>query len=186
MQVQRRDRILNTPRYNLDNSPTTGQSWTDSLDHISHSMNTSKCIPNITSNDIPKGTPNGNTKESQKATTEGSPNGNPDGNLKGIRRSEIITNKPTENFTDNLIDDWESKQTAGLSYESDQSYDVPSSSISGNDQNVSNNDRLEFPPVCTIDSNEMFTNQAESLGKFYIKVCIKFKYTSLKYIPMDI
>ena len=144
--------------------------------------NKSDCIQsdskNTTPKCTPKVTPNGTPKDTPKGTPKGSPRGTP----KSTPRHEVeIGNKTTETSTDNVIYDWGSKQTAAdLSSESDQSYDVPipkvpSSSNSDNDQNITSNEssQSEFPPALTNDSDdhdEIFTNQADHLGKFYIKL----------------
>ena len=152
----------------LENVKQTDNNKSDCIQSDSKN-NTPKCIPKVTPIGTPKGTP------------KGPPRGTP----KSTPRHEVeIGNKTTENSTDNnVIYDWRSKQTAAdISSESDQSYDVPipkvpSSSNSDNDQNITSNEssQSEFPPALTIDSDhdhdEIFTNQADHLGKFYyIKV----------------
>ena len=160
----------------LENVKQTDNNKSDCIQSDSKN-NTPKCIPKVT----PIGTPKGTPKDTPKGTPRGSPRGTP----KSTPRHEVeIGNKTTENSTDNVIYDWGSKQTADISSESDQSYDVPipkvpSSSNSDNDQNITSNEssQSEFPPALTIDSDhdhdEIFTNQADHLGKFYIKLCIK-------------
>ena len=155
---------------------------TDHSDHISDSKNTPKSTPKVTPKGTPTGTPRDTPRNTPRNTPKGSPNGTPKGTPKGTPRREVmIGNKTTENSTtDNvIIYNWESsKQTAELSCESDQSYDVhipnvpSSSSNSDNDQNTSNEDPSEYPPALTIDSDshdEIYTNQTDHLGKFYIK-----------------